>query len=266
MLPKFWMLSQKHTPVRFFSFAYNNAIMNEHLCFIMLLKYIVMSLTMKISLYMKCPKKCDMSYSLALCLLWDIWLYRVISEPFSLFYMSQTSKVGKISKNRKKGAISTKANSECSISISTGDSVTSDPETVANGFNDFFTTIADSIREKMPPSFNHFSSFLKNPNINSLVLTPTSPEEIAEVIGSFSKSKASGPNSIPVKILKLINQNISAPISTLINSSFASGIFPSVLKISKVVPVFKNKGSHLEVSNYRPISPFCLISRKYTRR
>ena len=117
----------------------------------------------------------------------------------------------------------------------------------------------------MPPSFNHFSSFLKNPNINSLVLTPTSPEEIAEVIGSFSKSKASGPNSIPVKILKLINQNISAPISTLINSSFASGIFPSVLKISKVVPVFKNKGSPLEVSNYRPISLLSNIEKIYEK-
>ena len=150
--------------------------------------------------------------------------------------------------------ISTQANSECSISITNGDSVTSDPNTVANDFNNFFTTIADSIRDKMPPSFNHFSSFLKNPNLNSLVLTPTTTEEIAKVIGSFSKSKASGPNSIPVKILKLINQSISMPISALINSSFESGIFPSVLKISKVIPVFKNKGSPLEVSNYRPIS------------
>ena len=161
--------------------------------------------------------------------------------------------------------ISTQANSECSISITNGDSVTSDPNTVANDFNNFFTTIADSIRDKMPPSFNHFSSFLKNPNLNSLVLTPTTTEEIAKVIGSFSKSKASGPNSIPVKILKLINQSISMPISALINSSFESGIFPSVLKISKVIPVFKNKGSPLEVSNYRPISLLSNIEKIFEK-
>ena len=161
--------------------------------------------------------------------------------------------------------ISTQANSECPISITTGDSVTSDPEIVANDFNDFFTTIADSIRNKMPPSFNHFSNFLKNPNLNSLLLAPTSNEEIARVIGSFSTSKASGPNSIAVKILKLINQDISVPISALINSSFTSGIFPSVLKISKVIPVFKNKGSPLEVSNYRPISLLSNIEKIYEK-
>ena len=161
--------------------------------------------------------------------------------------------------------ISNKANPECSISITSGNSVTSDPETVANHFNDFFTTIADSIRDKMQPSFNHFSNFLKEPNLNSLLLAPTNAEEIAEVICSFSISKASGPNSIPARILKLINNDISVPISTLINSSFASGIFPTVLKISKVVPVFKNKGSPLEVSNYRPISLLSNLEKIYEK-
>jgi len=139
---------------------------------------------------------------------------------------------------------------ECPISIITGNTLTSDPEKVANSFNDFFTTIADSIRDKMQPSYNHFSSFMKNPNLHSLLLTPTTAQEISKVIGSFSLNKASGPHSIPIKILKLLRRDISVPILALINSSFLTSIFPSTLKISKVVPVFKNKGSPLEVSNY----------------
>lgn len=161
--------------------------------------------------------------------------------------------------------ISTRANSESPISIITGDSLTSDPEKVANSFNDFFTTIADSIREKMPPSYNHFSSFLKDPNLHSLLLVPTTDQEISKVIGSFSVNKASGPHSIPTKILKLLRHDISVPISALINYSFLGGIFPSVLKISKVVPVFKNKGSPLEVSNYRPISLLSNIEKIYEK-
>ena len=37
------------------------------------------------------------------------------------------------------------------------------------------------------------------------------------------------------------------------STSFLTGVFPSVLKTAKVVPVFK-KDSKLDYSNYRPIS------------
>ena len=62
-----------------------------------------------------------------------------------------------------------------------------------------------------------------------------------------------GPNSIPIKILKLLNKDISDQLAILFNQSFSSGIFPSILKTSKIIPIYK-KGSKLECSNYRPIS------------
>ena len=42
-------------------------------------------------------------------------------------------------------------------------------------------------------------------------------------------------------------------MADLFNLSFTTGVFPFVLKIAKVVPVFK-KDSKLDYSNYRPIS------------
>ena len=65
----------------------------------------------------------------------------------------------------------------------------------------------------MAPLYNHFSRFLKNPNLISLDINPTTPEEVTKIIGSFSESKSSGPNSIPVRILKLLQHDISHPIS-----------------------------------------------------
>ena len=56
-----------------------------------------------------------------------------------------------------------------------------------------------------------------------------------------------GPNSIPIDILKLINNNMSIEI---INLSFTTGIYPTQLKLAKVIPTFKNKGDPLMVSNY----------------
>ena len=42
-------------------------------------------------------------------------------------------------------------------------------------------------------------------------------------------------------------------MSELFNLSFSHGVFPSILKSSKVIPIFK-KESKLKCSNYRPIS------------
>ena len=157
-----------------------------------------------------------------------------------------------------------KSASPISISVSKTE-VSSDPEIVSNCFNDYFTSIADSIRKDIPPTPHHFSRFLRNRNPDSMFLTPTTVDEVIKVIGSFSTSKSTGPNSIPIKILKRFKHELSIPISILINRSFATGVFPSVLKISNVIPVYKNKGSRQEVSNYRPISLLSNIEKIYEK-
>ena len=43
------------------------------------------------------------------------------------------------------------------------------------------------------------------------------------------------------------------PLSTLINKSFTTGVFPNMCKIAKVVPIFKSE-TRLLCNNYRPIS------------
>ena len=66
-------------------------------------------------------------------------------------------------------------------------------------------------------------------------------------------NKSSSPNSIPHKILNLLKNDISKQLAYLFNLSLSSAVFPSLLKIAKVIPVYK-KGSKLDCHNYRPIS------------
>ena len=70
---------------------------------------------------------------------------------------------------------------------------------------------------------------------------------------SLNDNKAVRPNSIPNKILKLVNRDISYQLADLFNLSLSNGIFPTILKINKVTPAHK-KDSKLLCSNYRPIS------------
>ena len=74
----------------------------------------------------------------------------------------------------------------------------------------------------------------------------------------------SGLHSIPVKLLKLLDDHISHPLSVLINDSFITGIFPSKLKIGKVTPLQK-KGSNVDPNNYRPISLLSVFSKIYEK-
>ena len=86
-----------------------------------------------------------------------------------------------------------------------------------------------------------------------MYLQPTDKKEIANIISSLNSSKASGPNSIPYRILFLLKNEISKQLADLFNLSFMTGVFPSVLKTAKVVPVFK-KDWTLDYNNYLPIS------------
>ena len=76
--------------------------------------------------------------------------------------------------------------------------------------------------------------------------------EVSNIISPLNQNKSDVPNSIPIKILKLLNKDISDQLAILFNQSFSSGIFPSILKTSKIIPIYKN-GTKLEWSKYRPI-------------
>ena len=76
----------------------------------------------------------------------------------------------------------------------------------------------------------------------------------------MKSNKSCGPTSIPTRILKLIQLEISKPLAEIINLSFLTGIHPEKLKIVHVKPLFK-KGSKLLMCNYRPISLLSNLNR-----
>ena len=74
-----------------------------------------------------------------------------------------------------------------------------------------------------------------------------------QITSSLNSNKSVGRNSIPAKILKLLKNDIFSQLADIFNISFSTGVFPTILKVAKVVLVYK-KDSKLDFSNYWPIS------------
>ena len=117
-----------------------------------------------------------------------------------------------------------KTNSPSSL-IQDGKTIT-DQKHFAEHFNNFFTSIDKKLQKDIPPTKKHFSSFLKNPNNLTFFITPTTVEEVNDLISDLKASKSIGPSSLPTKIMKQSNDIIMSPLAELINKSFQSGIFP----------------------------------------
>ena len=125
------------------------------------------------------------------------------------------------------------------LSHDKGNTITN-PYDIANTFNNYFASIAETTKNNLKHSHKHFSDYLKEECESTIFLKPTIKEEIGNIISSLNSNKASGPNSIPYRILFLLKNEISMQLAVLFNLSFVTGgIFPSILKTAKVVPVFK---------------------------
>ena len=142
----------------------------------------------------------------------------------------------------------------------------SDPTKIAEGFNGYFSTIAEKLQEKIYPNESlNFTQYLQTPLNQNFFFNSVTANEIVLIIHSLENSKATGPHSIPTEILKLIKANICHPLKEIINLSFATGIYPDALKIARVIPIFKNKGDELQVYNYRPISLLSNINKIFEK-
>ena len=138
---------------------------------------------------------------------------------------------------------------------------------VAGKFNDYFSNIADNLKQKGDNTNSHYDDdFAGNmaPAVeNSIYLQPAEAGEVHSIIKGL-KNKAT--LDTKVHALKLANMNLdfTTAFAKTITSSLEQGIFPQALKLARVVPIHKSD-SKTDVSNYRPISLLSTFSKIYEK-
>ena len=79
-----------------------------------------------------------------------------------------------------------------------------DPIAIANTFNNYFKSIAETAQSKIKFSNKSFRRFLSTKNNDSFIIIAINKEEIYKTISSLNINKSCGPNTIPNKILHLV--------------------------------------------------------------
>ena len=132
-------------------------------------------------------------------------------------------------------------------SISYNNKTVTSPFEIANAFNNYFSNIALNIQSSIKYSAKEFHEFPPPLNITSFFMSPTHKNEIISIISVLDSQKASGPNNIPIKILKLMKNDISDQLTVFFNLSFWCSSFRIILKTSKAHQ-FKKKTQNLNVT------------------
>ena len=88
---------------------------------------------------------------------------------------------------------------------------------------------------------------------------------INKVITNLDSSKASGPDCIPVVVLKNCEPELSYILAKLFNNCLKESYFPDCWKVSLVAPVFNNVRERSTAKNYRPVSLLSVVSKVFEK-
>ena len=85
------------------------------------------------------------------------------------------------------------------------------------------------------------------------------------VITNLHSSKASGPDCIPVVVLKNCHPELSYILAELFNMCLKESCFLDCWKVLSVVSVFRNFGERSTAKNHRPVSLLSVVSKVFEK-
>jgi hypothetical protein len=150
------------------------------------------------------------------------------------------------------------------LKIEINDKKYSDQQQISNIFNKELVTMAKKlINSNNTADKDTFYTYMENapkPKAKSFYLRPTWEQEIVQIVSKFLPKHSNGIDNIPISLIKKCIHFIKTPLTYIFNECISQGVFPTLLKKAKIIPIHK-KGSKSKIENYRPISLLPAISK-----
>ena len=125
--------------------------------------------------------------------------------------------------------------------------IISDDTEIANAFNNFFASIGTELASKITSTVNPMT-YISNIE-NSIFVPDVTENDVWNVIAQLKNSSA-GWDHFPAIVAKQCINGYITPLTHVIDLSLIQGVFPSDLKLARVVPIYKNRDRQ-QITNYR---------------
>ena len=156
--------------------------------------------------------------------------------------------------------------SQQKIVLVENDKIVNNTKDICDTFNTFFVNVANDIGKDVIFDGNSHPSILKiknNTQHNTLFdFKPTDVDTINKLVSKINIKKATGVDQISSKLLRAGAPVLNKHITTLVNNTIKTSVFPTRLKEAQVIPLHK-KNDPLDKKNYRPVSILPTISKVY---
>ena len=105
----------------------------------------------------------------------------------------------------------------------------------------YFSSVSNNLATKMPQAEHSYMDCLSNSKSpdTSFFFTPVTSHEVKLEILSIPNNKSHGLYSCRTKLLKCSCDIISPVLAYFLNKSVSLGAYPSKLKMSKIIPIYK---------------------------
>ena len=129
--------------------------------------------------------------------------------------------------------------------------------------NNFFCNIGNDLQSVIPNSRDQYKHFLSERVERTFFLSPIYTSELLREIKSLNPKKACGADGIGAKIILLCPDVFANNLTTIFNKALEI-VYPTLLKIAKVIPLYK-KGQKYQANNYRPISLYSSFNKIFEK-
>ncbi|CAB4020519.1 Hypothetical predicted protein [Paramuricea clavata] len=130
---------------------------------------------------------------------------------------------------------------------------------IPNVFNKHFIEVGQRLSRNIPITDKQQEAYINVSNAR-FHFQELSQQEILNLLSNIATNKATGPDKISAKLVKVAAPIIANHLTIIFNKSLSEGTFPHDWKISKVTPIYKNGPKH-DMNNYRPISVISTIAK-----